>query len=57
MAVGNHLRERGIRVVFVIEESFEGELEKRGFEEALMRMAAPPGTRSRSARAGRSSSA
>jgi UDP:flavonoid glycosyltransferase YjiC (YdhE family) len=42
VAVGNHLRERGIRVVFVIEESFEGELEKRGFEEALMRMAPPP---------------
>ena len=42
VAVGNHLRERGIRVVFVVEESFEGELEKRGFEEALMRMAPPP---------------
>lgn len=41
VAVGNHLRERGIRVVFVIEESFEGELEKRGFEETLMRMAPP----------------
>ena len=42
VAVGNHLRERGIRVVFVVEESFEGELVKRGFEEALMRMAPPP---------------
>src|SRR5215208_2954804 len=42
VALANHLRERGIRVVFVIEESFEGELEKRGFEEALMRMAPPP---------------
>jgi MGT family glycosyltransferase len=42
VAVGNHLRERGIRVVFVVEESFKGELEKRGFEEALMRMAPPP---------------
>jgi len=42
VAVGNHLRERGMRVVFVIEESFEGELEKRGFEEALMRMTPPP---------------
>ena len=42
VAVGNHLSERGIRVVFVIEESFKGELEKRGFEEALMRMAPPP---------------
>ena len=43
VALGNHLRERGIRTVFVIEESFEGELAKRGFEERLMRMAAPPG--------------
>ena len=42
VALGNHLRERGIRTVFVIEESFEGELAKRGFEERLMRMAAPP---------------
>jgi UDP:flavonoid glycosyltransferase YjiC (YdhE family) len=42
VAVGNHLRERGIRVVFVVEESFKGELEKRGFDEALMRMAPPP---------------
>ena len=42
VAVGNHLRERGMRVVFVIEESFAGELERRGFEEALMRMAPPP---------------
>jgi MGT family glycosyltransferase len=38
----NVLRDRGIRVVFVIEESFAGELEKRGFEEALMRMTPPP---------------
>lgn len=42
VALGNHLRERGIRTVFVIEESFEGELAKRGFEERLMRMAPPP---------------
>jgi UDP:flavonoid glycosyltransferase YjiC (YdhE family) len=42
VALGNHLRERGIRAVFVIEESFEGELAKRGFEERLMRMAPPP---------------
>jgi hypothetical protein len=41
-ALGNHLRERGIRTVFVIEESFEGELDKRRFEERLMRMAPPP---------------
>src|ERR1700752_5249106 len=42
VALGNHLRERGIRTVFVIEESFEGELATRGFEERLMRMAPPP---------------
>ncbi len=44
VAMGNHLRERGIRVVFVVEESFEGELEKRGFEEALSaKLSAAPG--------------
>jgi UDP:flavonoid glycosyltransferase YjiC (YdhE family) len=32
VALGNHLRERGIRTVFVVEESFEGELAARGFE-------------------------
>lgn len=42
VALGNHLRERGIRTAFVIEESFEGELATRGFEERLMRMAPPP---------------
>jgi UDP:flavonoid glycosyltransferase YjiC (YdhE family) len=42
VAVGNHLAERGMRVVLVVEESFEGELERRGFEEALMRMSPPP---------------
>jgi hypothetical protein len=25
VALGNHLRERGIRTVFVVEESFQGE--------------------------------
>jgi MGT family glycosyltransferase len=44
VAIGNHLKDRGIRVVFVIEESFKGELETRGFEEALMRMGPPPET-------------
>ena len=33
VAMCDVLRERGIRVVFVVEESFAGELEKRGFEE------------------------
>jgi hypothetical protein len=42
VASGNHLLEKGIRTVFVIEESFEGELTARGFEERLMRMSPPP---------------
>jgi MGT family glycosyltransferase len=42
VALGNDLRERGIRVVFVVEESFTGELEQRGFEEALIRVGPPP---------------
>ena len=32
------LRRRGHRVVFIIEESFEGTLEAKGFEERLMRL-------------------
>jgi MGT family glycosyltransferase len=39
VAIANVLRERGQRVVFVVDESFRGELEKRGFEERVMRMA------------------
>jgi MGT family glycosyltransferase len=42
VALGNHLLERGLRVVFVVEESFEGELAARGFEERLMRLTPPP---------------
>ena len=42
VGIGNVLRERGARVVFVIEESFEGTLEAKGFEEALMRLKPPP---------------
>jgi UDP:flavonoid glycosyltransferase YjiC (YdhE family) len=42
VALGNDLRERGIRIVFVVEESFKGELEKRGFEEALIRVGPLP---------------
>ncbi|HEY7282694.1 MAG TPA: nucleotide disphospho-sugar-binding domain-containing protein [Actinomycetota bacterium] len=33
---------RGIRVLFVVEESFAGTLEAQGFEEALMRLAPAP---------------
>jgi MGT family glycosyltransferase len=36
------LRERGARVVFVVEESFAGTLEAQGFEEALMRLKPAP---------------
>ena len=42
VAIGNQLRDRGMRTVFVVEESFEGELVRRGFEERLMRLAPPP---------------
>src|SRR4249920_1758016 len=39
VAIGNVLVARGHRVVFVVDASFEGELEKRGFEERVFRMA------------------
>src|SRR5712691_12925908 len=42
VGIGNVLRDRGHRVVFVVEESFKGMLEGRGFEEALMRLGPPP---------------
>ena len=42
IGIGEVLRERGARVVFVIEESFAGNLEARGFEERLMRLTPPP---------------
>ena len=42
VGIGQVLRERGHRVVFVVEESFKGTLEARGFEEALMRLGPPP---------------
>ena len=40
--IGDVLRERGHRVVFIVEESFAGTLEARGFEERLMRLGPPP---------------
>lgn len=40
--IGQVLRQRGHRVVFVIEESFAGTLEAQGFEERLMRLGPPP---------------
>lgn len=42
VGIGDVLRRRGHRVVFVIEESFAGTLESKGFEEALMRLAPAP---------------
>ncbi len=40
--IGQVLRERGHRVVFIVEESFAGSLEAKGFEERLMRLGPPP---------------
>ena len=42
VGIGQILRERGHRVVFVIEESFAGNLEVQGFEERLMRLGPAP---------------
>jgi UDP:flavonoid glycosyltransferase YjiC (YdhE family) len=42
VGIGDVLRARGHRVVFVVEESFAGALEAKGFEEARMRLTAPP---------------
>ena len=42
VGIGRVLRDRGARVVFVVEESFAGTLEAQGFEEALMRLKPMP---------------
>jgi UDP:flavonoid glycosyltransferase YjiC (YdhE family) len=42
VGIGDVLRRRGHRVVFVVEESFAGTLEAKGFEERLLRLAPPP---------------
>lgn len=42
VGIANVLRRRGHRVIFVIEESFEGTLAEKGFEERLMRLGPPP---------------
>jgi UDP:flavonoid glycosyltransferase YjiC (YdhE family) len=44
VGIGNVLRARGHRVIFIIEESFKGRLEAQGFEERLMRLGPPPET-------------
>jgi MGT family glycosyltransferase len=41
VGIGDVLRRRGHRVVFIIEESFEGALAEKGFEERLMRLTPP----------------
>jgi UDP:flavonoid glycosyltransferase YjiC (YdhE family) len=41
LAIGQVLRKRGHRVVFVVEESFAGSLEAQGFKERLMRLSPP----------------
>ena len=42
VGIGNVLKARGHRVVFIVEESFAGTLEAKGFEETLMRLTPPP---------------
>src|SRR3954451_13154060 len=42
VGIGDVLRRRGHEVVFIVEESFAGHLEAKGFEERLMRLGAPP---------------
>jgi MGT family glycosyltransferase len=42
VGIGDVLRRRGHRVVFIVEESFAGTLEARGFEERRMRLGPPP---------------
>jgi MGT family glycosyltransferase len=42
VGIGDVLRRRGHRVVFIVEESFAGTLEAKGFEERLMRLGPAP---------------
>ena len=44
VGIGDVLRRRGHRIVFIVEESFAGTLEAKGFEERTMRLAPPPET-------------
>src|SRR3954471_13134934 len=44
VGIGDVLRRRGHRVVFIVEESFAGTLEAKGFEERRMRLGPPPET-------------
>ncbi|MEO8571470.1 MAG: glycosyl transferase, partial [Chloroflexota bacterium] len=42
VGIGRILQARGHRVVFIVEESFAGTLEAKGFEERLMRLGPKP---------------
>ncbi|HLB62017.1 MAG TPA: nucleotide disphospho-sugar-binding domain-containing protein [Actinomycetota bacterium] len=42
VGIGNVLKQRGNRVIFIVEESFAGTLEAKGFEETHMRLGPPP---------------
>jgi MGT family glycosyltransferase len=42
VGIGDVLRRRGHRVMFIVEESFAGTLEAKGFEERLMRLGPKP---------------
>jgi MGT family glycosyltransferase len=44
VGIGQVLRRRGHRVVFIVEESFAGRLDAQGFEERLVRLGPPPAT-------------
>jgi MGT family glycosyltransferase len=44
VGIGDVLRRRGHRVVFIVEESFAGTLDAQGFEERLMRLGPPAET-------------
>jgi MGT family glycosyltransferase len=42
VGIGDVLRKRGHEVVFIVEESFAGNLQAKGFEERLIRLGPPP---------------
>jgi MGT family glycosyltransferase len=44
VGIGDVLRRRGHRVLFIVEESFAGTLAAQGFEEEIMRLTPPPET-------------
>jgi MGT family glycosyltransferase len=44
VGIAQVLKDRGARVVFILEESFAGSMEPRGFEERLMRLTPRPQT-------------